>query len=86
VIEMDVREEEVADVAQVEPAPAQSGLERFDARGRPALEERRAVLGVEQVRADDALGVSVAKVDRRHVHAPIVTAPPSYSAAVDLRR
>ncbi len=43
VVEMDVRQEEVPQVAQLEPAFAQPGLERADARGRAAVEQRRAV-------------------------------------------
>src|SRR5215210_291675 len=65
VVEMDVREQQVADVRQPEPAFAEPLLERTQAARRPAVEERRPVDGVEQVDADDALVALEAEVERR---------------------
>jgi hypothetical protein len=67
VVEVDVREEQVADVAELEPALAQPLLQRRDAGGRPAVEERETVLGLQQIGADDTLAAEVEEVERfRH--------------------
>ena len=63
VVEVDVREEKMADVRQLEPALGETGLQRVDARRRAAVVDRRPVVGLDQVRADDALGL-VVEVDR----------------------
>ena len=42
----------------------EAGLQRLDRRRRPAVEERRAVVGVEEVRGDRALVAQVAEVDQ----------------------
>jgi hypothetical protein len=58
-VEMDVGEEEMPDVVQLEPVCAQTVLERGDACRRAAIEESRAVLCLEEVNADHALGALV---------------------------
>ena len=55
VVEMDVAEQEVADVGQREAAGGEPGLQRVDRRGRAAVEERRPVVGLEEVARDDAV-------------------------------
>src|SRR5436190_14205249 len=59
----------MAHVPELEPARAQARFQRFEARRRAAVEDRRPLLRVEQVRADHALGAAVAKVEgiRGHV-------------------
>jgi hypothetical protein len=52
VIEVDVREKEVPQVAEAEPVARQRGLERGQTRARPTVDERRLVAG-QQVRGDD---------------------------------
>jgi hypothetical protein len=63
VIDVDVREEQVADVCQLEPALGEACLQRVDARRRPAVMDGRTVVGLDQERADDAR-VLVMEVDR----------------------
>jgi hypothetical protein len=63
VVEVDVAEEEVADVGRREPARREALLECREIARRAAVEERRPVLGLEQVAADDALGAEVVEVD-----------------------
>ena len=75
VVEVDVREQEVAHVAQHERALGQLPLQLRDAGRRPAVLEREPVLGLEQIDADDALGTFVVQVkrirrDRRHAPDP----------------
>ena len=53
----------MADVGQLEAALGETRLQRVDARGRPAVVDRRSIVGLDQVRADDALGL-VMEVDR----------------------
>jgi len=62
-VEVDVREQQVPQVRELEPAVGQSGLQRSDGGGRPAVEERNAVVGLHEVHADDTL-VQVEEVDR----------------------
>ncbi len=69
VVEVDVREEQMADVLQLEALFGEAGLERLDRRGRPAIEERRTVVRVHDVDADDALEALVHQVDGRERHA-----------------
>jgi hypothetical protein len=64
VVEVDVREQQVADVRQHEPAFGELGLEREDVGRRPAILEREPVLGLEQVDADHALRVFVVQIQR----------------------
>ena len=53
---------------QREPAGGEPGLERADRRGRPAVEQREPVVGVDDVDADDALDALVHEVDRLQAH------------------
>jgi hypothetical protein len=62
-VEVDVAEEEVADVGERKPALGEALLERREIARRAAVEERGPVLGLEQVAADDALGAEVVEVD-----------------------
>ena len=55
VVEVDVREQEVANVLKLEPALAQARVQPVDAGRRAAVVERRAVLRLEDVGADDAI-------------------------------
>ena len=71
VVEVDVREQEMAEVGQRDAQLGESLLQRRDARGGPAVVEPEAVLGLEQVHADHALLALVVKVHRiRRRHAP----------------
>jgi hypothetical protein len=54
-------------VLQLDASLAEPGAERGDARRRPAVEERGAVVGVEQVARDDSAR-TVVQVDRRRRH------------------
>jgi hypothetical protein len=56
VVEVDVAQEQVADVLEIEAVLGEA------ARGS-AVMEREAVLGLDEVAADDALGALVAEVD-----------------------
>ena len=47
VVEVDVRQEQVAEVGQLEPARTQLPLERADARRGAAVEQGRAVVGLQ---------------------------------------
>jgi hypothetical protein len=40
VVEVDVREQQVAKVPEVEPVRRQAGLQRIDARRRPTVDKR----------------------------------------------
>src|ERR671933_2265840 len=74
VVEVDVREEEMANVAEREPALLEPRLQRRDARGGAAVEQRRPVVRPQEVRADHTRGaevVEVERMERRH-------AAPSY--------
>jgi pimeloyl-ACP methyl ester carboxylesterase len=63
VVEVDVREEQVTDVRQREPVRGEPGLEPRERRGRPAVEQRAAVVGLDDVDAD-LLGAT----PEAHVH------------------
>ena len=63
VVEVDVREEQVADVGEVEAALGESGLQVRDAGRRAAVEERGPVDRVEEVAPDHVL-LEVVEVDR----------------------
>jgi hypothetical protein len=56
------------DVGEREAAVGEPGLERVDCGRGAAVEDRRAVVGVEQVARDDPLPAEVVEVDglRRH--------------------
>jgi hypothetical protein len=62
-VEVDVAEEEVADVGQREPAFREALLECREVARGAAVEERGPVLGLEEVATDDALGAEVVEVD-----------------------
>ena len=87
VVEVDVREEQVPDVGEVEPALGEAGLQVRDGGGRAAVEERRAVLRLEQVAADDArrLVVEVDRLDgaRGDLTSDVRSWPLSVSARLD---
>jgi hypothetical protein len=63
VVEVDVAEQQVTDVGESESALGQFAFERGDVARRAAIEEREAVVGLEQIAADDALAVEVVEVD-----------------------
>jgi hypothetical protein len=63
VVEVDVAQEQVPEVAQRQPPLRQAVLERGDGGRRAAVEEREPVLRVEQVAADDALGAEMVEID-----------------------
>ena len=68
VVEVDVREEQVTDVAELEPPCAERVPQGRHAARRAAVEQRRAVVGVEQVRPDPAAVAEVQQVERRVCH------------------
>ena len=71
VVEVDVREEQVAHVAELEAALAQALLQPRERRRRPAVEERRPVARLDQVDADRALEAAEPEVDRvERLHVP----------------
>jgi len=63
-VEVDVRQEQVPHVGELEPVCAKAGAKRLDGGGRPAVEERRPVGGLDHVDADHALVAEVPEVDR----------------------
>ena len=69
VVEVDVREQQVPDVGQLEVELAQALLEARQRRRRPAVEERGAVVGLDEVDADRALEAEEVQVERVE-HAP----------------
>ena len=69
VVEVDVREQQVPDVLEGQPALGEAGLQRADRRRRPAVEQREAVVGLDDVDADDAVEAEVHEVDRLEAHA-----------------
>ena len=69
VVEMDVREEEAAQVAELDAARRQRVLERRKAARRAAVVEREAVVGLDEVGADPPWVPAVEKVERLVRHA-----------------
>ncbi len=67
VVEVDVREEEVPDVGQLQTVPGEAILQGGDAGRRPAVEERRPIVRLQQVAGDDSLRL-VVEVDRPRAH------------------
>ena len=55
VVEMDVAKQQVADIGELQPGVGQPRLQRLDRRARPAVEERRPVVRIEEVGADRPL-------------------------------
>ena len=66
VVEVDVREQEVTQVGETDAALCEPGFERLACRGRPAVEEGEAVVGLDQVDPDRALAAGEVQVDRLH--------------------
>ena len=64
VVEVDVREQQVAHVVQFEPAQTQALLQHGHAGGGPAVEERRSLGRLQQVDADHPLAAEVQEVER----------------------
>ena len=67
VVEVDVREQEMAQVGDRDAVLGEPGAERFERRCGTAVMESRAFGGVEQVRADDALAAEVEEVDEERL-------------------
>ena len=63
VIEVDVREQQVADVGQFDPVLAEAGDESRQCRGRAAVLESEPVRGFEQVHADRVFPAAEPQVD-----------------------
>ena len=71
VVEVDVRQEEVAQVGDGDAELREARTKRLDRRRRPAVVERWPLRRVEQVGTDHALAAEVAQVDQgglRHLH------------------
>ena len=62
-VEVDVGEEQVRHVPELEPAVGEAGLEVRDARGRPAVEQRDAVVRLDEVAAHVVREAAVQEVD-----------------------
>ncbi len=65
-IEMNVTQQEMPHVRKLHALLLEAVLQRGDRRRRSAVEQRGAVIGVEQVAPDRALAARVVKVDRIH--------------------
>jgi hypothetical protein len=63
VVQVDVAEQEVPDVGQREPAGREPPFEGSDVGRRAAVEQREAVVRLEQVATDDPLGAEVVEID-----------------------
>src|SRR3954451_14385277 len=63
-VEVDVGKEQVAQVVQPQAAFPKCRIQLFDARRRSAVEQRRPVLGLDEVHTDDALGALVEEIER----------------------
>ena len=64
VVEVNVRKQQVPEVAQLEPVLAQALLQLGHAAGRAAVEERGAFPCLDQVAPDHPLAPEVAQVER----------------------
>ena len=64
VVEMDVTEQQMADVGELHTVVRKPCLQRIDGRRGPAVEEGRPLVGVEEVRGDRPLVTLVAEVDQ----------------------
>ena len=69
VIEMDVRKQQMADIAELDPACAERVAERGNARRRAAVEKGEAVVGLDEVHADPSGVAEVEEVERLVCHA-----------------
>src|SRR4051812_28109757 len=67
-VEVDVGEQQVADVREREPTLCEARLQRGDAGRRPAIVQREPVTRLQQVAADHALAAEVAQVERLWPH------------------
>src|SRR3982751_1186310 len=65
-VEVDVREQQVTDVFEREPVGGEPFLERGHGRGGAAVEEREAVVGLDDVDADRVLAAPEVEVDEPH--------------------
>ena len=87
VVEVNVAEEEMPDVCETQAALAEACLQRLDAGSRAAVEQRRPVVGFDQVGADDPVASEVVEVERPvDAHARILGArgpgvPPTCASA-----
>ena len=71
-IEVDVREEQVPDIRDRDAVGREPGVERLERRGRSAVEERKAVVGVDEVDADRMWRSAEVQVDQsQRIHNPI---------------
>src|SRR5438093_712884 len=64
VVEMDMAEQDVAEVAERKPVVFETALQRVHATRRAAVEQRRPFLGLDDVHADHALDAAVEEIDR----------------------
>ena len=64
VVEVDVAEQEMPHVRELHAVLVEAVLQRSDRRRRAAVEERRAVVAVEQVRRNGALVALMVKIDQ----------------------
>ncbi len=69
VVEMDVGEQQMLHVAELDATGAERFVERGQAARRAAVEEREAVVGLDEVRGDAARVAAVEKVERVGRHA-----------------
>jgi hypothetical protein len=60
---VDVAQEQVGDVSEREAQTGESFREPWKTRGRAAIEERRPVVGLDEIAPDDALDAAVVEVD-----------------------
>jgi hypothetical protein len=67
-VEMNVGEEQVAKILELEPPLAQSHVQALEAGRGAAVVERRSVLGLDEVGADDALGALIVEIERIRAH------------------
>jgi hypothetical protein len=63
VVEMDVAEQQMAQIRELDAVLLEPPLERRDAARRPAVEQREPVVGLDEVATDDALDAAVVEVD-----------------------
>ncbi len=70
VVEVDVGEEEVSEVADLHSAGAQRAAQRGQAARRAAVEERQAVVGLHEICGDATQIAAVEEVERLGRHVP----------------
>jgi hypothetical protein len=68
-VEMDVREEKMPHVAELDAARAEGIVERRHAARRAAVEQREAIVRLEEIGADAARVAEVEEVERLTCHA-----------------